>query len=687
MQKKLAKNYLCIASLMLIYALALFKTAWVTEDAYITFRTVDNFIHGFGLTWNISERVQSFTHPLWMFLLSLIYFFTHEIYYSSLVLSFILSFAAIATFSSRISLSLTASIAGIFILTFSKAFVEYSSSGLENPLSHFILALFLWTFFGTSKPNSDNFFILCLIAAFAALNRMDAILIYLPSLFYYYTSLTNKQREFFRAVTAFLPFLLWEAFSLFYYGSFFPNTAYAKLNTGIGGKALAMQGLYYFRDSLVLDPITLPVVLTGMLAPVLKKDPKNIALSAGILLYLVYIVKIGGDFMSGRFFTLPLFGSVAILSRYQFNPKKVLLFFIVIIGTGISSAQIPVLSTSEYGGDRTGIVNPHGISDERRAYYPHVGLLKSMNKDPWPDHRWAIAGMNANRTAEDLFQTNQQTDVSLFQVGTTVGLYGYFAGPRVHIIDELSLCDPLLSRLPMAKSEWRPGHFRRDIPDGYIETLVFKENRMRNASIGKFYDKLQYIICGPLFDFKRMREIWHMNTGQYDDLITSRNLESAPRFQSLKHNMSASKLLESVKTNPDDPMRYAKLYYNFGQLYRDEGEYKRAENQYILALAINPFFLKAQNALAELYALTDQVDNAISAFRRLQTMSGKNLAEIDYNLACLHSKKGRIKQAINHLKKAVEGGYHKWDKIKVEKDFDNIRSVPEYLQLLKEHGK
>jgi arabinofuranosyltransferase len=47
--------------------------AWLCDDAYITFRTVDNFIHGYGLTWNVAERVQAYTHPLWMLLLSGVY--------------------------------------------------------------------------------------------------------------------------------------------------------------------------------------------------------------------------------------------------------------------------------------------------------------------------------------------------------------------------------------------------------------------------------------------------------------------------------------------------------------------------------------------------------------------------------------------------------------------------------------
>src|SRR5947209_16830228 len=75
------------------------KDAWLSDDAYITFRVVDNFVHGYGLTWNIDERVQTYTNPLWMFLLSLVYFFTHEIYYSSLILSITISLVAVSLFA------------------------------------------------------------------------------------------------------------------------------------------------------------------------------------------------------------------------------------------------------------------------------------------------------------------------------------------------------------------------------------------------------------------------------------------------------------------------------------------------------------------------------------------------------------------------------------------------------------
>ena len=57
-------------------AVVVARSAWLMDDAFITFRTIDNFVHGYGLTWNTTERVQAYTNPLWMFLVSAFYFAT-----------------------------------------------------------------------------------------------------------------------------------------------------------------------------------------------------------------------------------------------------------------------------------------------------------------------------------------------------------------------------------------------------------------------------------------------------------------------------------------------------------------------------------------------------------------------------------------------------------------------------------
>ena len=58
---------------VLVFLFVVIRTAWLSDDAYITFRVVENFVHGFGPVYNLGERVQAYTHPLWFFLISGVY--------------------------------------------------------------------------------------------------------------------------------------------------------------------------------------------------------------------------------------------------------------------------------------------------------------------------------------------------------------------------------------------------------------------------------------------------------------------------------------------------------------------------------------------------------------------------------------------------------------------------------------
>ena len=67
----------------------------------------------------------------------------------------------------------------------SKAFVDFSTSGLENPATHLFIILFVILYFKADFPCSrSRLFILSLLAGLAALNRIDSLLIFLPALIY-----------------------------------------------------------------------------------------------------------------------------------------------------------------------------------------------------------------------------------------------------------------------------------------------------------------------------------------------------------------------------------------------------------------------------------------------------------------------------------------------------------------------
>jgi arabinofuranosyltransferase len=504
-----------LVAIGVVTCIVLVRNAWVSDDAFITFRTIENWLHGHGLTWNPDERVQVYTDPLWMLLLTVGSLVSGELVTTSMVLGIAITLAALLLFAFGTAASRPTAAAGLVILLFSKAFVDYATSGLENPLAHLLLASVVlvhrrWLEGDADGEGADRTASLTLfgaLVALLALTRLDAILIVLPLLAH-----TAWRRRSVRAWGAlalgFVPLVLWEGFSLLYYGFPFPNTAYAKLGTGIGTLPLVRQGLWYLWNSLRNDPLTLPVTALGIAVPLLRRDPRVALLSLGIGLQLLYVVWVGGDFMSGRFLTLPLFGAVLALGRRPLGWRPAGAVAAVAILAGMLASQPPLLSGSGFGmaredfsrrdaPGRAAHLDAHGVADERWFYYQSTGLLHHGLF--LTDHVWVRTGLEARRRAP------------LVRVFSNIGMLGYFAGPRVHIIDRHALADPLLARLPTIEG-WRIGHFPRDIPEGYVDSVRSGTNRLRDPELARLYDALLLVARGPLFRWERLRAIWELNT-------------------------------------------------------------------------------------------------------------------------------------------------------------------------------
>ena len=490
--------------LLLVLFLALYlgvvvSSAWICDDAYITFRSIDNWLNGYGLRWNVAERVQSYTHPLWMLTVTGLYAATGEIYLSALALSVAASVGALALLGFGIARTPAMGLLAIGPLILSKAFVDYSTSGLENPLTHLLLVAFYWIFF-TRREHDNGTFLLALGTALVGINRLDALLLVMPALAIH-CARHHARAELRALALGLLPLAAWEIFSLVYYGFPLPNTAYAKLATGIPASLLATQGVHYLTDSLTRDPITLATLIVGLLTAGWQPDLRRSALGLGIVLYLVYIVCVGGDFMSGRLLSAPLLGSAILIARLPAVPVvATTLAWIAMLGVGLAGSASPLTSGPQYGvgigeGDR-----PHGIADERAFYYPDTGLLRRWLGDAHVDnHPFARKGAAARRRA------------SSGAAGQALGLYGFYAGPGVHVLDVVALGDPLLSRIDARPGGWRIGHFTRRIPDGYPETLREGDNRIQHPELAAYYDSIVLVTRAPLFSMRRWREILRLN--------------------------------------------------------------------------------------------------------------------------------------------------------------------------------
>lgn len=529
---KLDKPFFTIVSLLLlVYAVMLIRTAWTYDDVYITLRTVDNFVNGYGLTWNISERVQTYTHPLWMFLITTFYFLTHESFLTVIILSMAVSLAAMIIYVLAFKESKRAVIAGLLILIMSKFFVDFSTSGFENPLTHLLAILFAVVFL-KRKDSLRTLFYLSLIMSLSLLNRMDTALLFAPALAYSFWR-RRSARAVGMVICGMIPFILWEMFSLWYYGSPVPNTALAKLNNGISQWDLIAQGAHYLEGAFRGDRVLIITIFATIGLTIWRRGRAGWPLAAGVLNYILYVVYIGGCFIGGRFFTAPLIMSVILLTQYEklFLGKKLYFALAAIILMGITINGPPIQSGRDFGSDPGAWGFGHQIEDSRLLVFQNNGLYNKLGWQKESTHSWVENG-----------RRNRELKIPVAKEGG-VGFVGFYSGQETHIIDFLALADPLLARMPALKmNSWRPGHFRRAIPDGYPETIEKNENLLKDPFLAAYYDSLCIVTKAPLWSPGRFSSILKLNLGKYDYLLE----KSSPQIQTISINEINSPVAEGL---------------------------------------------------------------------------------------------------------------------------------------------
>jgi len=152
-----------------------------------------------------------------------------------------------------------------------------------------------------------------------------------------------------------------------------------------------------------------------------------------------------------------------------------------------------------------------GIADERGFYFNDLSLNKYIFRDKdnnvFPDNRQVAAGNKIRGSAEKII------------VKVAVGLFGYYSGTEKIIIDPFAITDPLLARMPV--SRWsRIGHFRREIPPGYINSVSDGTEVIEDPMLNEFYNKVRIITQDTdLFTLQRIKTIILFNLGFYNHLL------------------------------------------------------------------------------------------------------------------------------------------------------------------------
>jgi arabinofuranosyltransferase len=490
---------LSAAALLLLLAGAVVRLSWLSDDAFITFRSIENLCAGHGPVWNVGERVQTYTHPLWFLLLAALRGTTGECPLTAQFTGMVLSALFVLLLLRAAGIGAAATVA-LGLLLGSRTWTSFATSGLETALLYALIAALALA--GRTADPAQRAGRVALASGLLATTRLDLILLAGPLLAVALRGVPLRTAG--RALAlGFAPLAAWLAFATVYYGSPFPVTAYAKAFChGVPTLDLARQGLQYLLRTATDDPVTIGGMLLGIGLGLARRATRALALGAA--LYAAYAVKVGGDYMLGRFF-LPSFATAVWLLAGSPHLRAAWTAGLGLAAT-VALALLPGLPEAARplgAPPRTERITEDGIMDEQAWLYRHNGLLSPERIDRRPgDIAAHLRATGYTRPA--------------FLVAGVIGVIGFGVGDQVHIVDPW-LCDPVLMRLPVADpGHWRIGHFFRRFPLGYLESVTSGENRIHHPGLARFYDAMRSVVRDPVWSAARWRHLVDLWTGRFD---------------------------------------------------------------------------------------------------------------------------------------------------------------------------
>jgi len=460
---------------------------WVTDDAFITFRYVKNFLAGLGPVYNPGEHVEGYTHFLWLLLLSACGWLGIDPVDASIwmgitaYLRILGVFLLIAKREADLEPRSASSWPAYFPIAATLIALNYdmamwASGGLETALYTFLIPFALYTWFYSKLVWHRRLLCTGALLFLITLTRPDGALFTLTAI----GSFIFKERRdkisskvilresallLLPSIALGIPYLLWK-FS--FYGDIFPTTYYAK--SGSGGDF--GPGIFYV---LVFVRMYWSSALGFAILPLaayflnLKRKSSNsagvthllhdaqigrennslgsplITAIIAVLVYLIlFVVRLGGDFMVSRFIipVLPLIYFVIEKSirKLHFHTEG--------IRWGIAATCIVSLVIEN--SDRDSIIKvdnglplwrDHNLSDERFGYIEKNYFFggRSQNKM----QLLSAAG----RYFEPFFR-----GIPASVVQDSACMFVYYANFE-NVIEKYGLTDAYISHLPVS----RPG--------------------------------------------------------------------------------------------------------------------------------------------------------------------------------------------------------------------------------------
>jgi arabinofuranosyltransferase len=495
-----------------LFLITLIRTAWISPRAYINFRVLENWIHGYGLGFNVGERVLPVSQPIWLLLLGSVYWFALSIlqlpdlnllYYLSIASSILISLFTFAWLLKMVSNNSSKALIVITGLLISKAFIDYSTSGLENPLTHLLILLFLIQYARLAESHHrwdiPHLTLISLIGSLLVALQWE----YFPliGIIFFTTGirLRGGARRWASWGILLLPLGLYLLFSAFCYGFPLPNMYVARFHAGLGWGRLARQGLMYLLNLIDFDPGSVIILVLGLLAVLFGRAHTFYPFVLGIFSSIALIVLTGGDSISGRLFSPLVFLSVLLLCQVDIELSKlgqVALLMIVVIG--LTAERSPLRGDLNYAYPEP---DHRGVFDDRGVAYQSTGLLRLNRATIYPSgSEWAGGD----------WQFQEYRDVVVLDE-YRFGMVAYQLGPESYVLATTGISDPLLARLPTVdRVVWDLFSLSREIPENYEVAVLEDPQEWSCGGLADYYGDLRMIVAHPLFSKGRIASIWRV---------------------------------------------------------------------------------------------------------------------------------------------------------------------------------
>lgn len=432
------------------------RLRWFADDAFISLHYARNWIEGHGLVYNPGERVEGYTNFLWLALVAGCGRLGLDMPLATLALNLGVYAATVALVhraarqlaAEHVHQELHFSFAAA-MTALSYPMVSFATGGLETmfcallvlgaalaahrarPLAAGVLAIAATM----GHPDHALFYVSIAVVLFA--RALAGGQLFGRRARARFPALPWWRRPALRALAAYAaPFLLlYVPYFLLrwsYYGDLLPNTFYTKS----GGASYYTQGLRYVWVSLVVAGAlgALPAFVLG--ARLLRGTALGQITFVSFVLYLGYVIRLGGDFMTGRLLVsvLPLLFLFAELGARGQRRRPLLA---ALLAAPFTLACLP---TPLHPAEKTRWY----LTDERTFW--QIDELYPMT----------LKGETAQR-AETLHKYFPDAGTGLRYAVFEIGYMAWRT--RFHILDIHGLVDRELAHMPLPQ-RGRPGHER-----------------------------------------------------------------------------------------------------------------------------------------------------------------------------------------------------------------------------------